>query len=158
MNWESLSEGLTLIALCMAGTVIFGVVATYIFHRYIPQKVNDDFTYVIHLKDGKYATVVLPPDLPETEQQARMRQVYEQLGLPPMPHYPVPMPRAGTNLWRLRRHTTKAFRSGPSQAIQIPPEIAYSQPDIELDIQRIGDELRIRPAQLTGEAERRVAS
>ena len=75
-----------------------------------------------------------------------------------MPHYPVPMPRAGANLWRLRRHTTNAFHSGLSQAIQIPPDIAYSQPDIELDIQRIGDELRIRPAQVAGETERRIAS
>ena len=158
MNWESLSEGLTLIALCMAGTLIFGIAATYIFGRYFPRKMNDDFTYAVHLNNGNNATVALPPDLPEAEQQARMRQVYEQLGLPPMPHYPVPMPRAGANLWRLRRHTTKAFRSGPSQAIQIPPEIAYGQPGIELHIQRIGDELRIRPAQVTGEAERRVAS
>ncbi|SEN33777.1 hypothetical protein SAMN05428959_1011246 [Duganella sp. CF517] len=42
--------------------------------------------------------------------------------------------------------TTKAFRSGNFQAIQIPPEIAYGRADINLDIQRIGDELRIRPA------------
>lgn len=42
---------------------------------------------------------------------------------------------------------TKAFRSGDKQAVFIPAEIAYDQPDIKLEIERIGDELRIRPRQ-----------
>lgn len=48
--------------------------------------------------------------------------------------------------------TTKAFRNGNSQAIRIPSELAYERTDIELEIERVGDEIRIRPARrpLTG--------
>lgn len=42
-------------------------------------------------------------------------------------------------------HTTKAFKNGNSQAVRIPADLAYSQSDMELEIERIGDELRIRP-------------
>jgi antitoxin VapB len=42
--------------------------------------------------------------------------------------------------------TTKAFKNGNSQAIRIPAEIAYERTDIELEIERNGDEIRIRPA------------
>ena len=42
---------------------------------------------------------------------------------------------------------TKLFKNGNSQAIRIPAELAYSRWDIELVIERQGDELRIRPAQ-----------
>ncbi|MBV8635650.1 MAG: AbrB/MazE/SpoVT family DNA-binding domain-containing protein [Burkholderiaceae bacterium] len=42
--------------------------------------------------------------------------------------------------------TTKAFRNGNSQAIRIPSELAYERTDIDLEIERVGDELRIRPA------------
>lgn len=147
MNWESLREGFELIALGMLGSVIFGVVATFVRDRYFrPNNAEDHYTYILRSKDGRKTTVELPPDLPEADQQERMRHAYEQLGLPPLPHYPVPIPGGDVNLWRLRRHTTKAFQTGNSQAIPIPPEIAYSRTDIELDIQRIGDELRIRPA------------
>lgn len=41
--------------------------------------------------------------------------------------------------------TTKAFRNGNSQAIRIPSELAYERTDIELEIERIGEEIRIRP-------------
>ncbi len=41
---------------------------------------------------------------------------------------------------------TKLFRNGNSQAVRIPAELAYGSWDIDLDIERIGDELRIRPA------------
>lgn len=41
---------------------------------------------------------------------------------------------------------TKLFKNGNSQAVRIPAELAYGSWDIELDIERIGDELRIRPA------------
>ena len=41
--------------------------------------------------------------------------------------------------------TTKVFRNGNSQAIRIPAEIAYERTDIELEIERVGDEIRIRP-------------
>ena len=49
-------------------------------------------------------------------------------------------------------HTTKAFRNGNSQAIRIPAELAYERTDIELEIERVGEEIRIRPARrsLTG--------
>jgi len=41
---------------------------------------------------------------------------------------------------------TKLFKNGNSQAVRIPSELAYSSLDIELVIEREGDELRIRPA------------
>ena len=41
---------------------------------------------------------------------------------------------------------TELFRDDHSQAISIPAELAYSSDDIELEIERHGDELRIRPA------------
>lgn len=43
-------------------------------------------------------------------------------------------------------HTTKVFKNGNSQAIRIPADLAYARTDIEFEIERIGDELRIRPA------------
>ncbi|MBS4095357.1 MAG: AbrB/MazE/SpoVT family DNA-binding domain-containing protein [Sulfuricella sp.] len=42
--------------------------------------------------------------------------------------------------------TTRIFRNGHSQAVRIPAELAYERNDIELEIERIGDEIRIRPA------------
>ncbi len=42
--------------------------------------------------------------------------------------------------------STKLFKNGNSQAVRIPAELAYSSWDIELVIERHGDELRIRPA------------
>jgi len=41
---------------------------------------------------------------------------------------------------------TKLFKNGNSQAVRIPAELAYSRWDIDLVIERQGDELRIRPA------------
>jgi antitoxin VapB len=41
---------------------------------------------------------------------------------------------------------TRAFRNGNSQAVRIPAELAYDRTDLELEIERVGDELRIRPA------------
>ncbi|MBA5637628.1 AbrB family transcriptional regulator [Duganella sp. LX20W] len=48
--------------------------------------------------------------------------------------------------------TTRAFKNGNSQAVRIPAEIAYDRTDIELEIERVGEEIRIRPARrpLTG--------
>lgn len=42
--------------------------------------------------------------------------------------------------------TTRLFRNGNSQAVRIPAELAYPATDLELEIERHGDELRIRPA------------
>jgi antitoxin VapB len=42
---------------------------------------------------------------------------------------------------------TKLFKNGNSQAVRIPAELAYSKWDVDLVIERHGDELRIRPAQ-----------
>ncbi len=42
--------------------------------------------------------------------------------------------------------TTKIFKNGNSQAVRIPAELAYERTDLELEIERIGEELRIRPA------------
>jgi len=41
---------------------------------------------------------------------------------------------------------TRLFKNGNSQAVRIPAEIAYDRTDIVLEIERVGDELRIRPA------------
>jgi len=42
--------------------------------------------------------------------------------------------------------TTRLFRNGNSQAVRIPAKLAYERSDLELEIERCGDELRIRPA------------
>jgi antitoxin VapB len=41
--------------------------------------------------------------------------------------------------------TTKAFKNGNSQAVRIPADIAYERMDMELEIERNGDEIHIRP-------------
>ncbi|GAB6043363.1 type II toxin-antitoxin system VapB family antitoxin [Endothiovibrio diazotrophicus] len=43
-------------------------------------------------------------------------------------------------------HRIRAFRDGNSQAVHIPADLAYERTDIELEIERDGDEIRIRPA------------
>ena len=43
-------------------------------------------------------------------------------------------------------HTTKAFKNGNSQAVRIPADLAYERTDMDLEIEREGDEIRIRPA------------
>jgi antitoxin VapB len=42
--------------------------------------------------------------------------------------------------------TTRLFRNGHFQAVRIPAELAYDRSDLELEIERVGDEMRIRPA------------
>jgi antitoxin VapB len=42
--------------------------------------------------------------------------------------------------------TTKLFKNGNSQAVRIPADLAFSRTDIELEIERVGQEIRIRPA------------
>ena len=42
--------------------------------------------------------------------------------------------------------TTRAFKNGNSQAVRIPADLAFERTDIELEIEREGDEIRIRPA------------
>ena len=41
---------------------------------------------------------------------------------------------------------TRAFKSGNSQAVRIPAELAYADPSQELRISRIGDVITIFPA------------
>ncbi len=41
---------------------------------------------------------------------------------------------------------TRIFKNGNSQAVRIPADLAYDRMDIDLEIERIGDEIRIRPA------------
>lgn len=41
---------------------------------------------------------------------------------------------------------TKVFKNGHSQAVRIPAEYAYERSDLDVEIERIGDEIRIRPA------------
>jgi antitoxin VapB len=54
--------------------------------------------------------------------------------------------------WRLvSMATTKIFKSGNSWAVRIPSEMAYDRTDVELTVERVGDEIRIRPVRrLTG--------
>jgi antitoxin VapB len=40
---------------------------------------------------------------------------------------------------------TRIFKNGNSQAVRIPAELAYDRSDIDVEIERVGDELRIRP-------------
>ncbi len=42
--------------------------------------------------------------------------------------------------------TTRAFKNGNSQAVRIPANLAYERTDMDLEIERCGDEIRIRPA------------
>jgi len=44
---------------------------------------------------------------------------------------------------------TRLFKNGNSQAVRIPAELAYKRHDMELEIERIGQEIRIRPARRT---------
>lgn len=41
--------------------------------------------------------------------------------------------------------TTKIFKSGNSWAVRIPADMAYDRTDVELTVERVGDEIRIRP-------------
>jgi antitoxin VapB len=41
---------------------------------------------------------------------------------------------------------TRIFRNGNSQAVRIPAELAYDRLDLDVEIERVGDEIRIRPA------------
>lgn len=41
---------------------------------------------------------------------------------------------------------TRAFKSGNSQAVRIPAEMAYDDPSVELEITRLGDVITIFPA------------
>jgi len=41
---------------------------------------------------------------------------------------------------------TKIFKNGNSQAVRIPAELAFDRYDLDVEIERIGDEIRIRPA------------
>jgi antitoxin VapB len=43
-------------------------------------------------------------------------------------------------------HTAEVFRNGNSQAVRIPTKLSYDRTDLVMQIERIGDELRIRPA------------
>ena len=47
---------------------------------------------------------------------------------------------------------TRLFRNGNSQAVRIPKALAFDSVDIEVEIERRGDELVVRPANrpLTG--------
>jgi antitoxin VapB len=41
---------------------------------------------------------------------------------------------------------TRAFKSGNSQAVRIPAELAYDDTDVDLEISRLGDVITIYPA------------
>lgn len=44
---------------------------------------------------------------------------------------------------------TRVFKNGNSQAVRIPAELAYERSDLDVEIERVGDEIRIRPARRT---------
>lgn len=52
----------------------------------------------------------------------------------------------------IERRRTRLFQNGNSQAVRIPKELAYPRIDLEMEIERRGDTLVIRPARqrLTG--------
>jgi antitoxin VapB len=41
--------------------------------------------------------------------------------------------------------SSRVFRNGNSQAVRIPAELAFERSDMEVVVERVGDELRIRP-------------
>jgi antitoxin VapB len=45
-----------------------------------------------------------------------------------------------------RKRRTRLFQNGNSQAVRIPKELAYPRLDMEMEIERRGDTLVIRPA------------
>ena len=47
---------------------------------------------------------------------------------------------------------TKVFKSGNSQAVRIPAEMAYN-PGTELEVTRVGDTMTLRPAQARAQME-----
>ncbi|MFA6922299.1 MAG: type II toxin-antitoxin system VapB family antitoxin [Gallionella sp.] len=40
---------------------------------------------------------------------------------------------------------TRIFKNGNSQAVRIPAELAYDRTDMDVEIERIGDQIVIRP-------------
>lgn len=44
---------------------------------------------------------------------------------------------------------TRAFKSGNSQAVRIPAELAYADTEVDLEITRLGDVITIFPARNT---------
>lgn len=46
----------------------------------------------------------------------------------------------------LEMAVTRIFKNGNSQAVRIPAELAYERSDLDVEIERVGDELHIRPA------------
>ncbi|UEM01269.1 type II toxin-antitoxin system VapB family antitoxin [Skermanella rosea] len=42
-------------------------------------------------------------------------------------------------------HITKVFKDGNSQVVRIPSDMAFDRNDMDVEIERVGDELRIRP-------------
>ncbi|MDR0565391.1 MAG: AbrB family transcriptional regulator [Azoarcus sp.] len=51
-----------------------------------------------------------------------------------------------THLQEIAMLSTRFFRNGNSHTVRIPAELAYDRTDVEVLIERVGDELRIRPA------------
>jgi antitoxin VapB len=44
---------------------------------------------------------------------------------------------------------TRTFRNGNAIAVRVPPELAFPDMEREVEIERVGDELRIRPVRRT---------
>ena len=83
MNWSAVLDGLILIASWMLGSLAAALAIAWAIRHFFPRKPEDDYTYIIQSKNGKKTTVVLPPDLPESERTKIMAEAYRRLGIKP---------------------------------------------------------------------------
>ncbi len=59
------------------------------------------------------------------------------------------MPTLAANTYGRDMPRTRVFKSGNSQAVRIPAEIAYADTSVELEVTRLGDVITIYPARRT---------
>ncbi|MQA41663.1 hypothetical protein [Rugamonas aquatica] len=83
MNWPVVVDGLLYIGSWMLGSMTVAIFCAWAIPRFFPRKPEDDYTYVLKNKHGKKTTVVLPPDLPDAEQQQILDEAYRRLGINP---------------------------------------------------------------------------
>jgi antitoxin VapB len=50
-----------------------------------------------------------------------------------------------THIEKKMTTVTRIFKNGNSQAVRIPAELAYDRSDLDVEIERVGDEILIRP-------------
>jgi antitoxin VapB len=94
------------------------------------------------LRSGKARSV--PRQRRRTE--VRSRALYIQRLTHPVDATTLTPKRIELILERDSMPRTRAFKSGNSQAVRIPSELAYADTDIDLEITRLGDVITISPA------------